>query len=76
MHYTVRLTTFERRFPWTSTGWTKADFLKAPTDRVADCAKVLAPPLRPKAEEDVAKMVSRARAVIFMVVDIGFYYKI
>jgi hypothetical protein len=55
------------RFPEMSTGWTNAGFLKAPTARV-DRANVLAPPLRPKAEEDAAKMVRRASAVIFMMV--------
>jgi len=48
-------------------------FLKAaPTDRV-DRANVLAPPLRPKADEDAAKMVRSARAVIFMVVSVCLF---
>ena len=53
------------RLPWISTGWTKAGLLK-PTARV-DRAKVLAPPLSPKADVVAAKMVRRVRAVIFMV---------
>ena len=54
------------RFPAISTGWTKAGLLN-PTLRLTR-AKFLAPPLRPKAEEEAVKMVRRVRAVIFILV--------
>ena len=61
-----KLTTLgEMMFPWISTGWTMAGFWKPATDR-ADRTRFLAPPWRPKAEEDAAKRVRRV-AVTFMV---------
>ena len=51
--------------PWTSTGWTKAGFLKETADRVA-WATEDTPLLRPKAEEEAAKTVRSARGVTFI----------
>jgi hypothetical protein len=71
LNSTLLTTVEEMRFPEMSTGWTNAGFLKpVATAARVDRARVLAPPLRPKAEEDAAKMVRRASAVIFMMKEI------
>ena len=56
-----KLTTEERRCPWTSTAWTIGLLLVKAALFVMDLAMLLAPPFNPKADAAAAKIVNKAR---------------